>query len=269
MSRMSQSMLRAAVCLVLGASLLGLDNVFPEKTAQEIEDCVNANLPSNSSKQEVVFTTTDRNGAVKETRATIYWLKSEKGFSEIMMRVSAPPKLRGAGVLVKDKEGDPDRFVYLPALGKVRRVTKGSSSEKILGTDFTYGEFERIEGIHDERLSERVDDAQVAGRAAYVVESFPAEEDDPEFTKVMTYVDRDTCVVLKAEFYASGDKLRKVFTVDPDSAEIRAGLNVPMKMRMEDRTEGSGTDLVVKSIEVGIEIPDKTFSRKELEVGKK
>jgi hypothetical protein len=262
-------MLRAALCVVLGASLLGLDNVFPEKTAQEIEDCVNDNLPSDSSVQEVVFATTDRSGAVKETRATIYWRKSEEGFSEIMMRVSAPPKLRGAGVLVKDKEGDPDRFLYLPALRKVRRITKGSSSEKVLGTDFTYGELERIEGIHDERLSERVDDAQVEGKTVYVVESFPAEEDDPEFTRVLTYVDTSTCVVLKAEFYGSGDKLRKVFSVDPKSVEVQAGLNVPRKMRMEDRVEGSATDLIVKSIQVGVELADKTFSRKELVVGKK
>lgn len=239
------------------------------ETAQEIEDCVRDNLPEQSSTQEVVFKAYDRTGAVKETRATVYWRESEDGMSKVMMRVSDPPRLRGAGVLTVEKETKTDRFLYLPALRKVRRITKSTHSGALLGTDFTYEELERVQGLRQDGQKERLEDAVLDGRPVYVLEVHPDAEEDSKYDHIHLHIDRETCVVLRSEFYARGDQLRKVLTVDPERVTREDGALIPRHLHMEDLIDESSTDLVVESIEVGASIPDKVFTRKELIVGRR
>jgi hypothetical protein len=239
------------------------------ETAEEIEDCVHENLPEESSLQRIVFKARDRIGAVKESRATIYWKKFPDGFSKALMRVSAPPKLRGTGLLLLEKKNSTDRFLYLPELRKVRRITKNSSSESILGTDFTYDELERVQGMREDRQSERLEDAIIEGRPVYVLQSRPAADEDAEFDRAVTFIDRQSCVVLREEFYERGNQLRKLLTADPDRITREGALHIPRLMLMQDLLEETSTELVLEKIEIDKQIPDRTFSRKELAVGRR
>jgi hypothetical protein len=257
----------ALVALLI--SLCDASMVLALETAEEIEDCMRENLPEESSKQTIVFKARDRIGAVKESRATIHWKKFPDGFSKALMRVSAPPKLRGTGLLLIEKENSTDRFLYLPELRKVRRITKNSSSESILGTDFTYDELERVQGMREDRQSERLEDAIVEGRPAYVLQSHPEDDEDADFDRVVTFIDRQTCVVLRQEFYERGDRLRKLLTADPDRITLEGSLHIPRLMLMQDLLEETSTELVLEKIEIDEQIPGRTFSRKELAVGRR
>ncbi len=256
------------VRVVLLISLCGA--VPAPKTVEEIEDCMRENLPKETSQQKVVFKAQDRTGAIEESRATIYWKKFPNGLSKVLLRVSAPPKLRGTGLLMIEKEKNTDRFLYLPELGKVRRITKNSSSGALLGTDFTYNQLEQIQGLHEERETERLDDAMVSERPVYVLQSRPSSDDESfEYERILTFVDHANCVVLRQEFYERGDRLRKVLSIDPNQISRESELYVPRRMLMQDLLEKSSTELILKEIEIGKRIPDRTFSRKELAVGRR
>ncbi len=254
--------------VVLLISLCGA--VPAPQTVEEIEDCIRENLPKETSLQKVIFKARDRTGAIQESRATIYWKKFPNGFSKVLLRVSAPPKLRGTGLLMIEKEKDADRFLYLPELGKVRRITKNSSSGALLGTDFSYNQLEQIQGLHEERETERLDDAVISERPVYVLQSRPSSDDEPlEYERVLTFVDHTTCVVLRQESYERGDRLRKVLSIDPNQISHESELYIPRRMLMQDLLEKSSTVLLLEEIEIGRRIPDRTFSRKELAIGRR
>ena len=115
------AILALSLC-VLPSAALALE------TAAEIQDCINGNLPEESSQQQVVFQSRDRGGDEKTSNATIYWKKFPDGYSKVLLRVSGPPRLRGTGLLMIEKEEGNDRFLYMPKLKKVRRITQSNSS---------------------------------------------------------------------------------------------------------------------------------------------
>lgn len=234
---------------------------------KDVEDCVSDNLPEHTSVQTVRFIAKDRAGSKKDSEATIYW-QQEDDLSKVMIRVTGPPKQRGTGLLFIQKPDGSDRWLYLPALKKTRRITKSTLSGSFLNTDFSYKDLERIQGARDAQETKLLENASVAERAVYVLES--RTDADEEFDRVISYVDHETCVILKSEFFEKGKaEPRKVLTADPARIEQKNGTHVPHSLLMRDLTEESQTELVVEKIEIGAKIPSKTFTRKELETGRR
>jgi hypothetical protein len=255
--------LAGALSLAL-ALAAGADTRSPE----EIAACVAANLPARSSVQTVSFQARDRTGALVESRARVYWQRSEDGLSRAMVRFSAPNDLRGAGLLfVQKASGQNDMLMYLPELGKVRRVTGRMVSGSAFGTDFSYEELERVLGIARQTATQRLPDARLDGRAVYALETRPGPGDGSAFERVVTLIAQENCVPLRMEFYEPPDRLRKELSTDPDSISKEGELYVPRRWLMRDLRDETQTVLAVEEIEVGAEIPRKMFSTRELEAG--
>ena len=81
----------------------------------------------------------------------------------------------------------------------------------------------------------------------------------------MTYVARDTCVPLKSEMYESGDRLRKILTIDPNSILEFEGTRIPQRLTLKDLRDKTSTRLVLSEIEVGVDVPRKIFSTSYLQ----
>ena len=78
-------------------------------TADEIVDCVRANLPESTARQRVLFRTRDRAGSEREVRSTVKWRRFDDSKSRVMVRVQEPRDLRGAGLEGADLRGAPLR----------------------------------------------------------------------------------------------------------------------------------------------------------------
>ena len=120
------------------------------ETADAIDACYRANFPKASSTQTVSMNAKDRIGAITSSRAKLYWKRFPDDRSKVLMKFFKPAELRGAGLLMIEKAGRNDMMLYLPELGRVKRVTKHMNSSSVFGTDFSYEEFERIQGIASE-----------------------------------------------------------------------------------------------------------------------
>ena len=151
-----------------------------------------------ASVQTVAFRATDRMGAVTESRAEIHWKRFESGLSKLLVRVSAPPDLRRAGLLLIEKEGGRrDMFMYLPEIDKVKRVTGRMLTGSMFGTDFSYEDFERLQGFTDPSASRSLPDVTLDGAAALVTETRPAPSQESAYGRIVSFIDRATCVALQ------------------------------------------------------------------------
>lgn len=236
------------------------------QTAQEIEDCVQDNMPDESSVQTIALRAKDRIGAITESRATIYWKKDSDGLSRLMMRFADPPDMRGAGLLLVEREKDErDMFMYLPELQKVKRITSRMMTGSMFGTDFTYEDFERFEGFDSGDGLERLEDAEVDGVAVYVIAHHPSETATSSYGRIVEYVDKERCIPIKTEFYERGDRLRKVATSTKLTQE--GDIWIPRSTLLRDLRDETETELAILEVDVAADIPRKMFSQRELESG--
>jgi hypothetical protein len=233
-------------------------------TAEEINACHRSNFPDSTAVQTISLNARDRVGAIVTSRATLHWKKFEGGRSKIMMRFALPADLRGAGLLMIEKENRNDLIMYLPALQRVKRITKHMSSGSMFGTDFSYEEFERIQGISKDSPSERLEDDEVDGRGAYVLLSTPTPDQDSGYESIKTWIDKESCVALRTEFFEHGDRPRKIMTAPFEHVMQLAGIHVPRQILMQDHRDETETTLLVEELEVGVEVSRKMFSEKEL-----
>lgn len=234
------------------------------RSLEDLDACMRANLPQKTSVQTVSFVTTDRIGAHTESRATIYWQRGDDGLSKAMVRLSAPAELRGAGVLVVEQRGRmPDQFMFLPALGRVRRVSTRMMSSAMFGTDFSYEDFTRLERMAADSKRRLLDDAVLDGAPVNVLEITP-EPGTSSYVRIVEHIDAERCVPLESDLFEAGDVRRKVATTPRDRVTREHGHWVPRELRMRDLREQTETKLVVEKIEIGVEIPAKIFTQQYL-----
>jgi outer membrane lipoprotein-sorting protein len=255
-------MLRARLITLF--PILALAVSAQARTLEEVEACMRANLPETTSVQEIAFVTKDRIGAESESKARLYWKRFEGDLSKVMVRFTAPTDLRGAGVLLLEKKDRmPDQFLYLPELGRTRRVSTRMMSSSLFGTDFSYEDFTRIQGMATGATDRLLEDAEVEDGAVHVIESAP--ESGSGYERIVEYIDIETCVPLKTEMFESGERLRKVSTTPRAEVKKAADKWVPHLVLMRDAREETETRLVIEKVELGAKISRKVFSEQNLQ----
>ena len=238
------------------------------ETLEQVDACVDANQPDESSVQTINMKAHDRIGSVTETRAKIYWRRFEKE-SKVLVRLNDPPEMRGAAILMLGGMDDNnDIFMYLPELDRVKRVTGHMMSGSVFGTDFSYEEFEGLMGVENSDFQRALTGTATVGeRGVYLVESTPKEglERKPNYEKVLTYVDQEWCLPLQVEFFERGDKLRKRLTTDVSTVEAIGRHHFGRRMEMTDLRDGTKTELEVEEVDLEASVSRSLFTQRNLE----
>jgi len=153
-------------------------------------------------------------------------------------------------------------YIYMPSLFKVRKITSRNISNSMLGTDFSYEDFERMQGVMTKMKAEQQPDEVLDGRPVYVIKSYPG--DDSGYEKIVSYIDIETCVTLKTEFFENGGQLRKLLTVEPENIRPAGNIQVPMEVLIKDLRDKTKTTIVVNEITVNVPLEDDLFDPTQL-----
>jgi len=227
-----------------------------------VQTCMEKNTPENGSVQTIELRARDRSGYEKVLQADTYWKRTPEGQSRILMQFQEPADIRGARFLIIENTPLNDMYMYMPGLFKVRKITSRRISSSILGTDFSYEDYERLHGVFTDLRAEQYPDEVLDGRPVYVINSYP--ESDSGYEKIKTYIDIDTCVSLKTELFERGHRLRKTLSVDPGDIKKEGNIHVPHKLLMRDLRDGTETHLVVQEIKTGVSLDDALFDPEQL-----
>ncbi|MGH7286841.1 MAG: outer membrane lipoprotein-sorting protein, partial [Myxococcota bacterium] len=255
--------LGSVVLLALATAASGVETkkLPAELTAQEIQQCVQQNFPDDSMTQTLKMVSKDRLGVERVLEAEMFWEKDQTTrLSKVLLKFDNPPELRGAAVLVLEKKPQNDMFMFLPELGKTRRITTQMVQGNMMGTDFSYEDFSRLQGMISSLSLERLPDEQVADRTAFVTLGRPGDADS-EYDRIRSAVDQETCVPLRVEFFAKGsDEPAKVILSDPSKVTKEKTGWIPREIRMEDLRGGTSTSLQIDKLKVSVPIDRKIFS---------
>jgi hypothetical protein len=260
----------AAIAVVLLAGSAASPAAPAPETPDAIVDCVKANLPEHTSVQQIELRSRDRAGSERVLRSRLHWKRFGDGEPRVRIRVDEPPDLRGATyLLIENPDGHKsEMFVYLPAVGRIRRVTEKTVSDSLWGTDFSYEDMRQLQWHSSDGTRTRLPDAVVSGRAVYVLAWEPGPEDQSGYRRIVSSVDRDTCVVLRIEFIERGDTPRKVLVADPGSLSKQDGHWLARKLEMRDLRDETTSWLEILQVQNDVEVPERIFNPTLLDRGR-
>jgi hypothetical protein len=238
-------------------------------TLAEIEECASQNLPSAAGVIDFSVDAVDRTGTVTASRAELRWRKPEDESTQILLVVSEPAKTAGTALLIIDRKKDqPEFFVRLPEMKKVKQVRSRRLRGPVLGTDFSYEDLKRLREPLDETQLDLIGTTQIEGRATWILEAIPGEDDDSEYSRVLTYVDHETCLPLRIDLFESGaddaDRLRK--RLDAPASEIRAAgadgkVKLPHEYVMQDMKRETRTVVRIEGFTSSPDLPAEQFTK--------
>ena len=252
-------MARAFLLLLLSLhTTLALATEVPEV----VRSCLEQNTPESTSAQTIELRARDRSGYEQVLQANVYWKRFPENRSRILMHFTEPADIRGARFLIIENEPQNDMYIYMPGLLIVRKITSKRISSSILGTDFSYEDYERLHGILTDLKAEQYPDEVFSGRPVYVVNSYP--DDTSGYEKITTFIDKETCVALKTDLYERGHQLRKTMSIDPATIKKAGSIHVPGELLMRDVRDETETQMVILKIVTDTPLDDDLFDPEQL-----
>lgn len=156
----------------------------------------------------------------------------------------------------KNLDKDDDRWLYLPALDLVKRIAASDERTSFVGSDFFY------EDVSGRGIYEDTHDLVDTTDKAYVIKNTPKEPKQVEFSYYKTWVDRETFLPFKAEYYDRNGKLYRRYEI-LDSKTIQGHITVT-KARMSNLQGGSNTVIEYNDVTYDIGLPESIFSERYL-----
>ena len=236
-----------------------------ELTGRDIMIRVHDRPDGDDQKGIMQMTLINRRGKKRE-RIVLLLSKDYGKDSKSIMFFQSPADVKGTGFLqyeYDDPSRKDDRWLYLPALKKVRRITGSSKSEYFMGTDFTYDDMGERSVAEDNHKLLREEEKN--GQKCWIIESIPKDK-NYMYSKVVKWVRKDALIPVRVEFYDPQGNLLKVLTVI--DIKKQDGFWTAFKMEMDNIQEKHKTILEIKELHYDIGLKDNLFRVSTLERGK-
>ena len=197
----------------------------------------------------------------ERSRGLNIWNKQGQDEDKMMLKFTEPANIEGTGFLMI---GD-DMWLYLPALGKVKRIAGSAKQGAFMGSDLTYEDMESLgnTGFSNDYDVEKLSDSEIEDKEIYHLSLIPTDN-DISYSKLEIYVDKDLFLPLKIDYY-NNDELFKILKTF-EHQEVN-GYNIAMRMEMENIESGSKTILKISNVEFPEELEDEIFTIRNLERG--
>ncbi|MBN2395880.1 MAG: outer membrane lipoprotein-sorting protein [Candidatus Atribacteria bacterium] len=206
----------------------------------------------------------NKSGKARVRELTIIGLENEEGIEKSLIRFLKPSKVKGTGFLtISNPDGPDESYLYLPALGKPRRLSSEERGGNFMGSDFTN---EDMSSCHEDYEHNLLNIEEIDDVAYYVVESVPKTEkmqQDVGFARKLTWISHDKFQVLKMEVLDINGKIIRILNYD-EYQEIEKDAWIPTRLEMATIESGSRTILEYKNIEVNTGLTDDDFSIRQL-----
>ena len=284
---MPRTIVAACVAGLALVALTRLDAVTPRQAGTPTPDAIARQVQDRDtgrdSRSEMRMKLYDRHGRARERALTILSLRGRAASSSapgaapgaigdrLLIRFTYPNDIRGTGFLVwehPEPKIEDERFLYLPSLGRVRRIAGAETQESFVGSDFTY---EDISGRELEDYSYAfagggsgswTPTGGGAAQAVWLLES-RRKDASAEFPRVVSMVLKDGALVVGADIYNRRNEKQKVYNVR--RIERIDGIWTVMDSEMVNSLEKTRTELAVDSAKYNVGLQESDFSRRELE----
>ncbi len=209
---------------------------------------------------DVTLILTNARGETRIRKIKMYSRKRTEVENDMLMRFISPPDVRGTAFLIIEHAGGEDeRYLYLPALRRVKRIASSGKGGNFMSSDFTYYDIGRPK--LEDWTYKRLADTTLNGNACYQIECLPASPQiarDTGYNKIIRWIRKDILVTIQSHYYDRGNRLWKILTV-PEVQEIN-GVWFQTDMVMKDVQIHHQSEMRFENIQVNVKLPPQFFS---------
>ena len=211
---------------------------------------------------EMVMVVKDKTGRMS-TKTLVMYSRTDAAGTSVYTEVLSPADVRGTRFLsLGGKNGAEEQRLWLPELGRIRRISTSSEGDRFLGSDLSYWD---MKGHHFEGFSyalqgeatavctrngvkERID--------CWVVESLPKAGSSP-YGRIVAHIGKEDSFAYRSEMWAPDGSPAKTVVI----AEIvrENGVTFPTQTLVIS-SEGSRTLLKAEKLALNETLRDELFS---------
>lgn len=269
--KISKKIAATLVAIALTAS------AFADEAYDVVKKSTTLDAPDTSSAIMWV-SNIEKNGAVEKRQMNQYGRKTND-LKDTVFDIRSPKNVKDTRVLQMEKPGkkEDDRWIYMPNLRNVRRLSMGERSKQFVGCEFTYNDM-AIRHVDDDThemlsASEKV---TVQGGKTYdcwKIKSVPKQKKDLEYSYRVQYIDKETYLPAKIEYYDKKDntKIMKTYTTESwQYLTSKTGKKYVMRMkaRIVNNFTGRQTVLEIENPVMDAPMSPKYFTQDYLATGK-
>jgi len=249
--------------LIAAFLLLPLAITAVAETLDDADEIVaRANLAAYYSgadgRSEVRMIITDAQGRQQRRQFTVLRRDIEDaGDQQFLVVFSQPSDVRGTVFLVdKHVDRDDDRWLYLPGLDLVKRVSAGDKRTSFVGAHYFY------EDVSGRRPSDDSHELLETTDEHYVLKHVPLDRQTAEFAEYVTWIDRQTFLPMKIEYTnPAGNLYRRVEVLGVEDVD---GYPTVTTSRVSDLLTGGKTDMQFRFMKYDLGLPEQVFTERSL-----
>jgi Outer membrane lipoprotein-sorting protein len=176
---------------------------------------------------------------------------------QFLVVFSQPSDVRGTAFLVdKHIDRDDDRWLYLPGLDLVKRISAGDKRTSFVGAHYFY------EDVSGRRPTDDSHELVETTDQYYVLRHVPKDAATVEFASYTTWIDKLNFLPMKIEYLnAAGKEYRRVEVMEVQ--EI-GGHPTVTTSRVMDLASGGQTDMQFRYIQYDLGFPEDIFTERSL-----
>ncbi|WP_255989747.1 outer membrane lipoprotein-sorting protein [Chitinolyticbacter albus] len=234
-------------------------------TAQEIMSLYDKQSRADAEQVKLTMRLVNPQGKVRQRTINYQTKTNEQGKQNSLLRFVEPADVRGTALLtLEHAQDDDDRWLYLPAMRKVRRIAATEDNENFMGSDFAY------EDIDFEELANNsytlLKSEMVAGTDTWVIQATPTPQsrDKSGYSKRVLWIRKDNYAVVQVDYYDKKDELFKKRQATGLAEVDQSGKWRPKRQEMLNTKTGHKTEIVYEDYRIGGQISDDVFSQRTL-----
>ncbi|WP_417345958.1 outer membrane lipoprotein-sorting protein [Ferrimonas sp.] len=243
---------------LIATSLLSLQAMAI--TAEEVVE--QANLASfyagDDGRSQARMTIVDAQGRKQTRQFSLLRRTVEKGGDQQMLVFfSRPSDVRGTVFRVEKKvDCDDDRWLYLPGLDLLKRISAGDKRTSFVGSHFFY------EDVSGRNLKEDSFNLVEESDSHYLIEAKPKAANSVEFSSYRVWVDKGNWLPSKVEYQdKQGELYRRVETV---KIETIGGYPTVLRSKISDLASGGYTLMEFRGVQYDLGLPESIFSERSM-----
>jgi hypothetical protein len=222
-----------------------------------------------SLKSDATMVLINDKGQTRERKSTTFSVLQPNGIdSKLLVRFTKPTDIQGTAFLqVEHIDGDDDEWIFLPALGKSRRLVANNKKDSFVGSDFSYGDLSlpKVDLFEHRLLGAQT----VEGQDCYMIESIPkidSTKSDLGYSRKITWLRQDNFLETKVEYYDLSNRLLKTQLVSNHKLlEPATQRWLALHREMTNQQTGHRTVFNFDQIESGVPVADDLFTTRYLE----
>ncbi|MCF7803956.1 MAG: outer membrane lipoprotein-sorting protein [Candidatus Marinimicrobia bacterium] len=219
----------------------------------------------DAMQAKVTLTLKTSRGETRVRTIDFYSKNTRDDESRMLMRFTRPADVEGTGFLmIEHDNAEDERYLYLPALRRVKRIAASGSGGNFMSSDFTY--YDIGEPELEDWTYKRLADTTIADQKTYVIESLPKTDqisEDTGYGKIIRYVLQDKLNNIKTVYFDESLQKKKILNVK-EYTEVN-GTDFESNMVMHDVQIDHTSIMEFDDIQTNTGIPDDFFSQRYLQ----